>query len=81
MNENITSKELIAEIDKVISGYIDERKKMNIKSTRDDILEVVLDKLEDLLETNSDNKERTAVLSGVAVGIAIVLQVEERMVT
>jgi len=79
MKENIASKKLIAEIENVIQNYIDEAKEHNRKPTRDEIIEAMTIKLEELLKVNSENKESVWVLSGIAVGIAISLQIEDKL--
>lgn len=79
MEENITSKKLIVELDKVIQNYIDIAKAHNRKPTRDEIIETVTIKLEELLKLSSENKERTWIISGIAVGIAISLHIDDKL--
>jgi C4-type Zn-finger protein len=77
MNKSIESKKILSEIENLIQSYLDEAKKENKVPTRDEIIEAVTDRLEKLLETYSGDKEVTYIVSGLAVGIAIVLEVEE----
>ncbi len=79
MKENITSKELIVEFDKVIQSYIDVARECNLKPTKDEIIEKLMVKLEDLLKINSDNKDRTWIISGIIAGIAISLMIDEKL--
>jgi lipoate-protein ligase A len=79
MGENIESKKLLDEIEKLIQSYVDNTKKENKTPTRDEIIEVVTDKLEDLLEKGSGNNEIIYIVSGMAIGIAIVLEIEETL--
>lgn len=77
MNNNIESKKILDEIEKLIQNYIDDTKKQNKTPTRDEIIEAVTDRLEELLEKGSGNNEIIYIVSGMAVGIAIVLEIEE----
>lgn len=77
MSENIESKKILEEIEKLIRNYIDDNTKQNKIPTRDEIIEIVADRLEKLLEKGSGNNEITYVVSGLALGIAIVLEIEE----
>lgn len=79
MSNNITSTKIIVEIDKVIQDYIDLAKKQNIRPTRDNVIEIVTSRLEKMVGDSPDNKERTWIISGVAVGIAMVLHIEEKL--
>jgi hypothetical protein len=79
MNENIESKKFLNEIEKLINNYIDDTKKQNKTPMRDDILDKVTDRLEELLEKGSGNNEITYIVSGMAIGIAIVLEIEETL--
>ena len=79
MSNNITSTKIIAEIDKVIQDYIDLAKKQNIRPTRDNVIEIVTSRLEKMVGDSPGNKERTWIISGVAVGIAMVLHIEEKL--
>lgn len=79
MTENDNYSKIINHIDKTIQNYLDVAKEQNIKPTRDDIIEMVTTRLEELLKMNSDSKERTWVISGVAMGIAIVLRIDEKL--
>lgn len=79
MKEDVTSKKLIDELNSVIQNYIDVAKEHNRKPTKDEIIEAMTIKLEDLLKVNSENKERVWIISGIAVGIAISLQIEDRL--
>lgn len=77
MNEHIESKKILGEIEKLIQNYVDNTKKQNKTPTRDEIIEIVTDRLEELLEKGSGNNEITYIVSGMAIGIAIVLEIEE----
>lgn len=79
MSENIESKKIMDDIEKLIQNYIDTAKKQNKTPTRDEIMETVTDKLEELLEAYFENLEMMCILSGMALGIAIVLQMEEKL--
>lgn len=77
MSDNITSKKMMDEIEKLIQNYIDIARKQNQVPTRDDILEVVTNRLEKLQRIVPENKEISYIVSGMAMGIAIVLQIDE----
>jgi hypothetical protein len=76
MSNNIESKKILGEIEKLIQNYIDDTKKQNKTPTRDEIIEVVTDRLEELLEKGSGNNEIIYIVSGMAIGIAVVLEIE-----
>ena len=79
MSENIESKKILNEIEKLIQNYVDDTKKHNKTPTRDDIIEIVTNRLEELLEKGSGNNEIIYIVSGMAIGIAIVLEIEETL--
>lgn len=79
MSNNITSTKIIAELDKVIQDYIVLTKQQNMQPTRDTMIEIVTSRLEKMVELSPENKERTWIISGVAVGIAMVLHIEEKL--
>lgn len=81
MTENENYSKIIGDIDKTIQNYLDVAKEQNLKLTRNDVIEMVTIRLEELLKINSDNKERTWVVSGIAIGIAIVLRIDEKLKT
>jgi hypothetical protein len=81
MTENENYSRIIGDIDKTIQNYLDVAEEQNIKLTRNDIIEMVTIRLEELLKINSDNKERTWVVSGIAIGIAIVFRIDEKLKT
>ncbi len=63
----------------MIQNLIDEAKGNNRKPTKDEIIETVTIKLEELLKISSENKERVWIISGIAVGIAISLQIDDKL--
>ena len=79
MTENENYSRIIGDIDKTIQNYLDVAKEQNLKLSRNDIIEMVTIRLEELLKINSDNKERTWVVSGIAIGIAIVMRIDEKL--
>lgn len=79
MEENLASKRMMNDIEELIQSYIDTMKKKNQKPTRDDIIELVTNRLEELLKLGSENKEIMWIVSGVAIGIAIILQTEDKL--
>jgi hypothetical protein len=79
MSENVTSSKIMNDVDELVQNYIDTAKEQNNIPTRDETIEKVTDRLEQLLEAGYGNKEITCVVSGIAVGIAIVLQIEETL--
>jgi len=79
MTENENYSRIIGDIDKTIQNYLDVAKEQNLKLSRNDIIEMVTTRLEELLKMNSDSKERTWVVSGIAIGIAIVLRIDEKL--
>lgn len=79
MEENLASKNMMKDIEGLIQSYIDKMRQNDQKPTRDDILEIVTDRLEKLLEDGYENKEIMWIVSGAAIGIAIVLQTEDRL--
>jgi hypothetical protein len=79
MEENVASKRMMNDIEDLIQNYIDSMKKNNQKPTRDDILEIITSRLDKLLEVGVENKEIMWIMSGVAIGIAIVLQAEDML--
>lgn len=79
MSESMESHHIMKDIDNLIQGHMEMMKKHNHKPTRNDIIELVANRLEELLTAGSDMKEVTWIVSGVAVGIAIVLQTEDRL--
>lgn len=79
MEENLTSKRMMDDIEGLIQTYIDKMKKNNQKPTRGNIIDLVTSRLDELLKIGSDNKEIMWIVSGVAIGIAIVLQTEDKL--
>ena len=79
MNNNLASTKIIAELDKVIQEYIDVSKSQNIRPTRDAMIAMVTSRLEELISLSPENKERTWIVSGIAVGIAMTLHMEEKL--
>lgn len=79
MSEYMESKKILERIETLIQNYVGKAKEENKTPTRDEIIEVVTDKLEELLETCYENKEIMYIVSGMAIGIAIVLEVEETL--
>lgn len=79
MTKNISSEKIISELDNVIQNYIDTEKKQNRKPTRDKIIEVVTDRLQELLRTTSENSEKALIIYGIALGIAMALQIEVKL--
>jgi hypothetical protein len=79
MEENVASKRMMNDIESLIQNYIDSMKKNNQKPTRDDILEIIASRLDKLLEVGVENKEIMWIMSGVAIGIAVVLQAEDML--
>lgn len=76
---NITSKKLLDEMEMLIQGYIDEAKEHNRKPTRDEIIDTITNRLEILLKIESENNDRLLIISGIALGIAIVLGIDEKL--
>lgn len=81
MSNNVTSTRIIAELDKVIQEYIDLTKEQGIKPSRDTMIEMVTSRLEKMMTESEGNKERTWIVSGIAVGMAIILHIEEKLKT
>lgn len=79
MSEDVTSNKMMTDIDELVQSYIDTAKKQNKTPTRDEIIDKVTNKLEELLELGSEKKEITWVVSGVAIGIGIVLAIEDKL--
>ena len=79
MIENITSAKTMAEIEKIIQDYIEIAKKQNRRPTRDEIVEAVIDNLEVLLKVGPEDGEKILIISGIALGIAIILEIEEKL--
>jgi len=77
MSENMTSGKIMNDIDKLVQNYMDAAKEQNKIPTRDETIEKVTDRLEQLLEEGYGNNDIMCIVSGMAVGIAIVLQIEE----
>jgi hypothetical protein len=81
MVENMASNKMMKDIDGLVQNYIDMMKSRNQKPTRDDIIDIVTNRLEELLKLGSEKKEITWIVSGVAIGIAIVLHTEDMLDT
>lgn len=81
MSEDITSNKMMADINGLVQGYIDTAKEQNKTPTRDEIIDKVTNRLEELLKLGSDKKEITWIVSGVAIGIAIILSIEDKLKT
>jgi hypothetical protein len=79
MSENITTNKMMDEIKKLVENYIDASKKNNKTPTRDKIIDKVSNKLCEIIEVGSEKNEIIWIASGVAIGIAIVLEIEEKL--
>jgi hypothetical protein len=80
MEENVASKTMMDNITGLVQNYMETMKEQNKKPTRNDIIELVTNRLEELLKMGNDKKEITWIVSGVAIGIAIVLQTEDTLI-
>lgn len=78
MSTNITSQKLMFEIENVIQSHIDAAKGQDRKPTKNEIMELVTHRLEELIES-SENEERIWIISGIAVGIAISLHLDDKL--
>lgn len=79
MVENETYYKLIGDIDKTIKNYIEIAKELNRKPTRNDVIEKISTRLQELIKINCDSKERVWILSGMAAGIVIVLRIDDKL--
>jgi hypothetical protein len=79
MNEDTTSNKMMADIDNLVRSYIDTAKQQGKIPTRNEIIDRVTNKLEELLKLGSEKKEITWIVSGAAIGIAIVLHAEDML--
>lgn len=80
MEENKTSAEkMMKNIGDIVQIYIESMKENNQELTRSNVLEVVADKLEKIIKLSSEKGEIMLITSGITVGIAIVLEIENRL--
>lgn len=79
MSNNSTSTRIIDKLDKAIQEYIDLAKSQGIKPTRDTMVAMVTSRLKELVSLSPENKETTLIVSSIAVGMVIVLNIEEKL--
>ncbi len=79
MENDISSNKIMDDLDKIIQYNIDKLKEQNKKPTREEIIDIIVDRLEDLLRESSDSKEKTWILSGIAIGISIVMYIDKKL--
>ncbi len=73
--KNITSQQLQTELYNVIEAYINQAKINNKRLTRDEVIVMLTSKLKEIIDS-SKNDDQTLLASGIAVGMATVLQIE-----
>ena len=76
---NIKSKKMIDEMEVIIQAIINEAKDENRTPTRVEIIEKITNRLETLIKLESENNDRVLIISGIAIGIAIVLRLDDKL--